>query len=168
MLDYLDSVICCYDFPGASDGKESTCNEGEPCSVLGLGTSPEEGNGYPLQYSCLENSMDRGTWWATGITKSWTWLSDSLPLLWHIYIILIVPINCILIHYDLFRCIRLCVNHTSPSSLILPRSRGVVLRSTSWRSWSQTARMWIWLLFPSYMTLGKFLNFSILSFPIWE
>ena len=47
-------------------------------SIPGLGRSPEGGNGYPLQYSCLENPMDRGAQWATvhGVTKSWTWLSD--------------------------------------------------------------------------------------------
>ena len=65
-------------FPGGSDGKESACNEGDPGSIPGLGRSPGEGNGYPLQYSCLENSMDRGAWWATvhGVTKSWRRLSD--------------------------------------------------------------------------------------------
>ena len=47
-------------FPGASEGKESACNAGNPGSVSGLGRSPEEGNGNPLQYSCLENPMDRG------------------------------------------------------------------------------------------------------------
>ena len=64
--------------PGGSDGKESTCNAGDLGSIPGLGRSPEEGNGYPLQYSCLENSMDRGTWQATvhGVTKSWTQLSN--------------------------------------------------------------------------------------------
>ena len=65
-------------FPGGSDGKESACNTGDPGSILGLGRSPEEGNGNPLQYSCLENSMDGGAWWVTlhGITKSWTRLSN--------------------------------------------------------------------------------------------
>ena len=65
-------------FPGGSDGKESACNAGDPGSILGLGRSPEEGNGNPLQYSCLENSMDGGAWWVTlhGITKSWTGLSN--------------------------------------------------------------------------------------------
>ena len=64
--------------PGGSDGKESTCNAGDLGSIPGLGRSPEEGNGYPLQYSCLENSMDRGTWQATvhGVAKSWTQLSN--------------------------------------------------------------------------------------------
>jgi len=51
--------------PGGSDGKESACNEGDPSSIPGLRRSPGEGNGYPLQYSCLENPMDRGAWWAT-------------------------------------------------------------------------------------------------------
>ena len=51
-------------FPGGSDGKESACNAGDPGLIPGLGRSPEEKNGNPLQYSCLENSMDRGDWWA--------------------------------------------------------------------------------------------------------
>ena len=49
-------------FPGGSDGKASACNAGDPGSIPGLGRSPGEGNGDPLQYSCLENSMDRGAW----------------------------------------------------------------------------------------------------------
>ena len=49
-------------FPGGSDGKESACNVGDPGLIPWLGRSPGEGNGYPLQYSCLENSMDRGAW----------------------------------------------------------------------------------------------------------
>ena len=49
-------------FPGGSDGKESACNVGDPVSVSGLGRSPGERNGNPLQYSCLENPMDRGIW----------------------------------------------------------------------------------------------------------
>ena len=47
-------------FPGDSDGKESAHNVGDQDSILGLGRSPGEGNGYPLQYSCLENPMVRG------------------------------------------------------------------------------------------------------------
>ena len=50
-------------FPGGSEGKESTGSAGDPSSIPGLGRSPGEGNGYPLQDSCLENSMDRGAWW---------------------------------------------------------------------------------------------------------
>ena len=63
---------------GGSDGKESACNAGDPGSIPGSGKSPGERNGYPLLYSCLENSMDRGAWWATvhGVAKSQTQLSD--------------------------------------------------------------------------------------------
>ena len=52
-------------FPGSSDSKESCPSAGDLGSILGSGRSPVEGNGYPLQYSCLDNSMDRGTWRAT-------------------------------------------------------------------------------------------------------
>ena len=51
-------------FPSGSVGKESACNAGDLGSIPGLGKSPGEGNGNPLQYSCLENSMDRGAWQA--------------------------------------------------------------------------------------------------------
>ena len=62
----------------ASDSKESACNVGDPGSIPGPGRSPGEGNGNPLQYSCLENSMDRGALWATihGIAKSQTQLNN--------------------------------------------------------------------------------------------
>ena len=65
-------------FSGGSDSKESACNAGDPGSIPGLGRSPGEGNGYPLQYSCLENSMDRGAWLATVhvVARSQTRLSD--------------------------------------------------------------------------------------------
>jgi len=65
-------------FPDGSDRKESACNAGDPGSVSGLERSPGEGNGYPFQYSCLENPMDRGAWQAKvhGVTMSWTRLSD--------------------------------------------------------------------------------------------
>ena len=56
-------------FPSASDGKESTCNAGDPGSIPGSGSSPGGGHGNPLQYSFLGNPMDRGGWWAT-VTKS--------------------------------------------------------------------------------------------------
>ena len=65
-------------FSGGSEVKESAFNVGDLGSIPGLGRSPGEGNGNPLQYSCLENPMDRGAWWATvhGVTKSRTRLSD--------------------------------------------------------------------------------------------
>ena len=65
-------------FPGGLDGKEFAHNAGDPGSVPGLGRSPGEGHGNPLQYSCLENPMNRGARWATvhGVAKSRTGLSD--------------------------------------------------------------------------------------------
>ena len=65
-------------FPGGSDSKESACNAGDLGSIPGLERSSGEGNGYSLQYSCLENSMDRGDWRATvhRVTKSLTQLSN--------------------------------------------------------------------------------------------
>ena len=72
------SIILTSGFPGDLDGKESACNAGDTGLILGLGRSRGEGNGNPLQYSCLENPMDGGAWWATvhGVTKSRTRLSD--------------------------------------------------------------------------------------------
>ena len=65
-------------FPGGSDGKASACNAEGTSLISGLGRSPGEGNGNPLQDSCLENLMDRGAWWATvcEVTKSWTRLRE--------------------------------------------------------------------------------------------
>ena len=65
-------------FPGGSEGKASACNAGDLGSIPGSGRSPGEGNGNTLQYSCLENPMDREAWWITvhGISKSRTRLSD--------------------------------------------------------------------------------------------
>ena len=57
--------ICSWGFPPSSVSKESACNAGDSCSIPGLGRSPGEGNGNPLQYSCLKNPMDRGAWQAT-------------------------------------------------------------------------------------------------------
>ena len=59
-------------FPGGSNSKESTCNAGDTGSIHVSGRSTGEGNGNPLQYSCLENSMDKGAWQATvhGVAKS--------------------------------------------------------------------------------------------------
>ena len=65
-------------FPVNSDSKESVCSVRDPGSIPGLGISPGEGNSNPLQYSCLENPMDRGAWWTIihGVTKSWIWLKQ--------------------------------------------------------------------------------------------
>ena len=65
-------------FPGGSDDKKSACNVGDPGLIPGWGRSSGEWNVKPVQYSCLGNSMDRGTWRATarGVSKSQTQLSD--------------------------------------------------------------------------------------------
>ena len=65
-------------FPSSTEGKASACNAGDLGSIPGLGRSPGEGNGYPLQYSCLRNPMGREAWPGTvhGVTKSQTRLSD--------------------------------------------------------------------------------------------
>ena len=79
-------------FSSSSAGKKSVCNAGDPASIHGLERFPGEGIGYPMQYSCLENSIDRGAWQTTvhGVTKSRTQLSDfhfthQLNKLWCIY-----------------------------------------------------------------------------------
>ena len=58
----MRAYICTQGFPGGSDGKGSACNAGDLGSIPGLGRSPGEGNGYPLQYPCLGNPMYRGAW----------------------------------------------------------------------------------------------------------
>ena len=81
-------------FPGGSDGKESACSAGDLGSIRGSGRSPGEGNGYPLQYSYLENSMDRGAWQATvhGVarvrndlaTNTFTYVHSLLLMKWSV------------------------------------------------------------------------------------
>ena len=81
-LLFLSLLLFFGDFPGGSVGKESACNMGDLSSIPGSGRVPGEAQDNSLQYSCLENPMDRGSWWATvhGIAESWTRLSDSLSL----------------------------------------------------------------------------------------
>ena len=77
----IDARIC-QGCPGGSEVKASAWNARDLGSIPGSGRSPAEGNGNPLQYSCLENPMERGAWWATvqGLTKSRTRLSDFISL----------------------------------------------------------------------------------------
>ena len=67
-----DGYRVCEELAQSSDGKESACDVGDTGSIPGLGRSPGERNGYPLQYSCLGNSMNRGSWQAMvhGVAKS--------------------------------------------------------------------------------------------------
>ena len=71
MIIITGIIIIC--FPGGSDGKESACDAVDPGSIFGLGRSPGEGNGNPLQYGCLENSKDRGAWQSTV-----HWIAESI------------------------------------------------------------------------------------------
>ena len=68
----MNKVIIYKGFPHSSVGNKSTCDVGDLASIPGWGRSPEEGNSYPLQYSCLENPKDRGDWRAIvrGVTES--------------------------------------------------------------------------------------------------
>ena len=77
-LCFLYLLFFFNEFCGGLDGRESTCKAGDSGSTPGLERLPGEGNGDPLQYSFLENSMDTGAWWATvhGVAKSLTQLSD--------------------------------------------------------------------------------------------
>ena len=79
--DHRKTCKCALSFPGGSDSKASAYSAGDLGSISGSGRSPGEGNGNPLQYSCLENPMDGGAWEAAvhGVPKSWTRLSDFIP-----------------------------------------------------------------------------------------
>ena len=72
-------TLCTVFVSGGPDGKESACNGVDLGLIPGLGRSPREGNGNPVQYSCLENSMDRGAWKAIvhGVAKSQTELNNT-------------------------------------------------------------------------------------------
>ena len=78
MLMFASCLVWILGFPGGSDSEESTCNVGHLGSIPRLGRTPGGGHDNPLQYSCLENPMDRGAWRAIvhGVAKSWTRLSD--------------------------------------------------------------------------------------------
>ena len=82
-------------FPGGSDSNESACNVGDLGLIPGLGRSLGGGCGNPLQYSCLESSMDRGTWQATvpGVRKNWTQLSDTPTPLFKLPLFSSLPAN---------------------------------------------------------------------------
>ena len=103
--------------------------------ILGLGRSPGEGNGYPCQYSGLENSMDRGAWQATvrGIAKSWTWMSNFHFTSLHLYdhMILILSFCNVLHHTDLQILNYICVPGINPT---WPRCRILFIY------------YWIWLV----------------------
>ena len=129
-------------FPGGSDGKASACNVGDRGSIPGLGRSPGEGNGNPLQYSCLENPMEGGAWWATvhGVAKSRTGLSDftsqhligsassKVGFSWaqstsYVFLILWIDsccfprVVCLWMYYRIFICLLFCFSSSDHSSV---------------------------------------------------
>ena len=79
-ISFISSTKLTLGFPGGSDGKESACNTGDLGSVPGLGRSPGEGNGYPFQYSCLGNPMDRAAWQAIVHEMDMTWQLNNNKL----------------------------------------------------------------------------------------
>ena len=95
---FYGQVVFHVGFPSGSEGKESACNARDLGSISGLGRSPGEENGNPLQHSCLENPMDRGAWWATvhGVAQSRTRLSyftfflSFFLLVFHVYYIFFI------------------------------------------------------------------------------
>ena len=85
MSDFCLPIRVPWGFPDGSDSKESACNERDLGLIPGSGRSPGKGNGNPLQYSCLENPMNRGAWWTTvhGVAKSRTRLSNWVHMHTH-------------------------------------------------------------------------------------
>ena len=120
-------------FPGGSEVKSSACNTGHLGLIPGSGRSPAEGNGNPLQYSCLENPMDGGAWWATvhRVEKSQTLLSDFTLLHLFPYVCVCVCV-CVLGH---FSCVQLFMTPwtivcQAPLSLRFSRQEWAARRSS--------------------------------------
>ena len=128
------SFYCYWYFSGGSVGKESTCNAGDArdvASVSGLGRYSGGGHGNPLQYSCLENPMDRGVCQATvrSIAKSWTWLKQPSNTHTHIHMQIFhvwffplsPPLDCVLLKAGL--CLFSSPSYTQVSVQCLACSR---------------------------------------------
>ena len=155
---YIDFYLYILDFPGGSDGEESACNAGDLDSIPGSERSPGEGNGYWLQYSCLENSMDRGAWRATvhgvaGVRHDWVtnsfihfnWTKDEMSF-----------ISCI---FSPFSHMPLKTGgQGGPSEE--PRSWGVRGRLGSPAASPYTAWMWFLLAMGCRLMIHAFLYYS--------
>ena len=116
-------------FPGGSDGKESACNAGNLGLIPGSGRSPKEGNGNPVQYSCLENSMNRGAWRASicVVTKRWTKLSDQ-----HFHFYVTMYTDCKIQHFKDVNSLQIalepqCDPNQNPKSLFFLKLDNVLL-----------------------------------------
>ena len=95
---YRISIYLSTGFWGGAVVKKQPVNSGDTGSIPGSRRSPGVRNGNPLQYSCLENSTNRGAWWARvhGVSKSWTWLSTSMHTHTHLSLVNIMKYTCIL------------------------------------------------------------------------
>ena len=124
MAEWLSATQHTYIYGGFLDDshrKDPSCNEEDPSSTPRSGRSPGEGNGYPLQCSCLQNSMDRGAWWAIahGVAKSWTWLRNYHFSYVCVYIHVYVRV-CVYMYIYTYVCIYkveslLCIAETTPT-----------------------------------------------------
>ena len=120
----------CIGLPWWLSAKESTCNAGDPGSFSGLGRSPGRGHGNPLQYSCLENLMDRGAWRATvrGVTQSQIWL-EQLSSIW----IIVYFISL----YKTKNEVELCVAFPTFMYFSATLNLNPTLNSASWRKYTR-------------------------------
>ena len=114
-------TLLLWGFPGGSEVKASGCSAGDLGSIPGLGRSPGEGNGNPLQHSCLENPMDRGAWWSTvhGVAKSRTRLSDFTFTFTLLFISTIMDLSCSSVYIFISSFISLCfISHSLKSGFL--------------------------------------------------
>ena len=126
-------------FPGGSEVKASTCNAEDLGSIPGAGRSPGEGNGNPLQYSCLGNSMDGGAWWATvhGVPKNWTRLSDFIFFFTHW-----LPFN--FIYWEIMRVSAACEKKKLFFLKFSLRTRFILLNEKSVDGSGEMRRVALW------------------------
>ena len=147
---FYNLILFSWSFLSILAGKISACNVRHPGLIPESGSSPEQGNGNPLQYSCLGNSMDRGAWWATvhGVTKGQTWLRDYAQGQDSFYNVKSVSFNyvtqcccCCLVAKS---CLMLCnpMNCSPPGSSVheLSQARILELVVISFSRWSSQPR----------------------------
>ena len=136
-------------FPGGSGSKESAGNVGDPGLIPGKtqGRSPRGGNGYPLLYSCLENSMERGAWQAIGhgVTKSRTWLSDQhFHFHWSFTLGVDQPSGLGFCFWDGSQRRSFCLNMLVAQSC--ERAGKGARRGEGWLQVSRGGLLWLWCL----------------------
>ena len=147
-LDWAHS----YKLPGGSDSKESACNVADLGSIPRLGKFPGEGNGNPLQYSCLGNTMDRGAWWATvhGITRvRHSWVINTFAQITQVNLSILLPETSITCAKSFLPCNILLSLFFFFLYLAMPL--GSWFLSSSTRDWTQALS-------------GKSVNFPVIHF----